>query len=176
MTRWLFKLPEHTWGTPGIQGWGGGNDYNKSTFIPNLATDPYMRAAMSWAEQRRHNEMAVQALEVAGHHLASSVRARYEALSNVVAPDVSKLHVLKNMDAKVNIGSAILQFSSNGALSSFVTKTRYEWAGPENLLGLLSYQTLNESDWKPFTYDYINGHGESGGFCKSFLQARLKRL
>ena len=172
MTRWLFKLPEHTWGLPGIKGWGGGDDCNKSTFIPNLSTDPYMRSAMSWAEQRRHNEMAVVALEAAGHHLAPSVRSRYDALSNVAAPDLSKLRAIPDLGATINLGGSSVAFNAaNGALSSFVTnkyssESSFEWAGKDSLLGLLSYQTLNESDWKPFTFDYINGHGEAGGFCK----------
>ena len=42
----------------------------------------------------------------------------------------------------------------------------HRWASATRPLAALVYQTLNESDWLPFTYDYVNGHSESGGFCK----------
>lgn len=37
MSRWMMKTPEHTWGTPGVSGWGGGNSYNMSTFGAKLS-------------------------------------------------------------------------------------------------------------------------------------------
>ena len=61
MTFFLMKAPEHTWGTPGISGWGHGGDYNSTTFRKNLTHEAYMRASASWAEQRLFNELAVHA-------------------------------------------------------------------------------------------------------------------
>ena len=82
----LLKAPEHTWGTPGISGWGGGNDYDHSKFRKALQTEPYMKAAASWAEQRFFNELAVRTLEESGHKLASKARAEMDLLVNVDAP------------------------------------------------------------------------------------------
>ena len=53
-----------------------------------------------------------------------------------------------------------------GGIASLRTPGGDEWASDSKLMASLVYQTLNDSDWKPFTYDYINDHSESGGFCK----------
>jgi hypothetical protein len=31
-TRFLMKAPEHTWGIPGVAGWGGGDQWNRTLF------------------------------------------------------------------------------------------------------------------------------------------------
>ena len=36
MTFFLFKAPEHTWGTPGISGWGQGGAYNTTKFRQDI--------------------------------------------------------------------------------------------------------------------------------------------
>ena len=36
-----------SWGTPGISGWGGGNDYNRTTFFAHLETDAYVLCTRS---------------------------------------------------------------------------------------------------------------------------------
>jgi hypothetical protein len=41
-----------------------------------------------------------------------------------------------------------------------------QWVDATLPFGLFTYRVLNESDWVPFTYAYINGHSEAGGFCK----------
>eukprot|EP00041_Stephanoeca_diplocostata_P006264 m.79354 g.79354 ORF g.79354 m.79354 type:complete len:876 (+) comp16268_c0_seq5:68-2695(+) len=89
MTRFLMKAPEHTWGIPGISGWGGGDSYERSKFLTLRNSTGFLHAAATWAEQRVYNELAIKALEHAQHPLANSVRARVDALSNVVQPDLS---------------------------------------------------------------------------------------
>jgi len=45
--------------------------------------------------------------------------------------------------------------------------------------GAFYYQTFNETEWLPFTYAYINGHSESGGFSKpgsnNYTESRIWR-
>ena len=179
----MMKTPEHTWGTPGIAGWGGGDSYNKTIFTSKLATDNYMNAASSWAEQRIYNALAVAALEEAGHPLASEMRRRYDSVATVTVPDFDSNRRWKaiegttmvegkyfNLTFDSNTGAIVglqqMVTSSSSGSSSHSGGAAIQWASKDSPLGALSYQTLNESDWKPFTYDYINGHTESGGFCK----------
>lgn len=89
MTRFLMKAPEHTWGIPGISGWGGGDDYIKAQFQALLNTSAYLDASSTWAEQRFYNELAVRALEYDDHVLAADVRRRVDALASVTAPDLT---------------------------------------------------------------------------------------
>ena len=64
------------WGTPGISGWGGGNDYDLATFHSKLNNSNYMAAAASWSEQRIYNALALAALEEANHPLFAEAQAR----------------------------------------------------------------------------------------------------
>ena len=56
--------------------------------------------------------------------------------------------------------SFTVAFDDTGAISMLTTSTAptQSWASAQRPLAALVYQTLNESDWKPFTYDYINGY------------------
>ena len=134
------------------------------------ATKPFMDASSSWAEQRIYNALAVAALEEVHHPMAAEMRSRYESIANNVhVPDVSdekEWRVITdghyngphfNMTFDTTTGSII-------RLRGLDAET--EWASPSSPLGDLTYKTFNDSDWLPFTYDYINGHSESGGFCK----------
>lgn len=89
MTRFLMKAPEHTWGIPGISGWGGGDAYEKSVLQPLLNTTAFLDASSTWAEQRFFNELAIRALEYANHPLAPSVRQRVSVFSNVQIPSLN---------------------------------------------------------------------------------------
>lgn len=160
MTRWLLKAPEHTWGLPGIAGWGGGDDYNKTSFLTNLTNANFMDAAASWAEQRYHNEMALVALEVSSppHPLAASARARVEALSRVVAPELSGLSRVPAARATATGWSmrdlGEIGFDASGAIVQLDVGGT-SWASNSARLASLSYRTFGESDWEPFTYDYL---------------------
>lgn len=96
MTRFLMKAPEHTWGIPGISGWGGGDAYNKTVLRSLLSTSAYLNASSTWAEQRFFNELAIRALEYDKHPLATEVRRRVSAFSNVSAPNLSGYTCLQN--------------------------------------------------------------------------------
>ena len=170
MTRFLMKAPEHTWGTPGISGWGSGDDYDKANFTAHLNNDAYHAAASSWAEQRIFNYLAAQALVEGKHPLADVVVAELAELSSVTPVDVSGMtfhpFAAGSKGVTVPIGAAQVTFDATGAISSLQFDDLTEWASAEQPLAAFAYQTLNDSDWKPFTYDYINGHSMSGGFCK----------
>lgn len=162
----LLKAPEHTWGTPGISGWGGGNDYDASKFRGALGTEAYMHAAASWAEQRFFNELAVRALEEANprHPLADKARAVMEELVSVSAPSEEGMVSVATSATISTVNGLSLRFGPDGSISS-LKHGSVEWAGSAGLFRY-SYQTLNDTEWKPFTYAYIVDHSESGGFSK----------
>ena len=56
-------------------------------------------------------------------------------------------------------------FGPDGAITT-LKRLGVDWASADSPLAAYAYQTFNETEWKPFTFAYINGHGESAGFCK----------
>ena len=174
MTFFLLKAPEHTWGTPGISGWGGGDDYNTSKFRQDLQNQSFMKAAESWAEQRIFNELAVLALEETNHPLAPLVREELKIVEDVQEPSTEFLSELQELpltgfsDAEL----PLVTFSSGTQIrlgfDGSIVMLRFP--GGENLasasFGSFSYQTFNDTEWKPFTYAYLNDHQMQTGFCK----------
>mmetsp|Transcript_31735 Transcript_31735/g.84485 ORF Transcript_31735/g.84485 Transcript_31735/m.84485 type:complete len:878 (-) Transcript_31735:121-2754(-) len=179
MTFFLMKAPEHTWGTPGISGWGQGGDYNTTIFRSHLSNTTYMKAAASWAEQRIFNELAALALEEASHPLAAAAREELNTVENVVAPDLSAFHEVAK-DAKVALaGGFAIAFRADGAIGALEGPGGVAWASEESPLAGFVYQTLNDTEWKPFTYNYCNDHQMQTGFCKpgsnNFTESALWR-
>jgi len=165
MTFFLLKAPEHTWGTPGISGWGGSDNYNVTSFRAGLLNKTYLRAAESWSEQRLFNELAVLALEEARHPLAPEVRRELEVLEHVSAPELTGFEPVA-LDALVHMNNGIqLGFSSDGAITTMEGRG-VAWASASAPLAGFVYQTFNDTEWNPFTYSYLNDHQHQTGFCK----------
>jgi hypothetical protein len=58
-------------------------------------------------------------------------------------------------------GSVTVVFDQTGAITSLkVGSGGVEWAIPERPLAQYVYQTLNDSEWIPWSADYINGGTE----------------
>ena len=154
MTFFLLKAPEHTWGTPGISGWGGGDDYNTSKFHGDLSNVTFMKAAESWAEQRIFNELAARALETAPHPLAKVVREELSIVENVKEPDTSDLKELPLQNIVTFSSGAQIQLGSDGSLVMLRFPGGEDLASPSAPFGGFSYQTFNDTEWKPFTYAF----------------------
>ena len=154
MTFFLLKAPEHTWGTPGISGWGGGDDYNTSKFHGDLSNVTFMKAAESWAEQRIFNELAACALETAPHPLAKVVREELSIVENVKEPDTSDLKELPLQNIVTFSSGAQIQLGSDGSLVMLRFPGGEDLASPSAPFGGFSYQTFNDTEWKPFTYAF----------------------
>eukprot|EP00927_Polykrikos_kofoidii_P039170 TRINITY_DN33602_c0_g1_i1.p1 TRINITY_DN33602_c0_g1~~TRINITY_DN33602_c0_g1_i1.p1 ORF type:complete len:915 (-),score=109.28 TRINITY_DN33602_c0_g1_i1:19-2763(-) len=166
MTFFLLKAPEHTWGTPGISGWGQGGDYDVLRFRKNLTSEGYARAAASWAEQRVFNELAVRALEETNHPLAAEVRRELAVIEHVQAPDLVGFDDVP-LDSVVTMESGLrIGFGTDGSITTLVDSEGGEWASPSSPMAGFVYQTFNDSEWKPFTYSYLNDHQMQAGFCK----------
>lgn len=185
MTWFLLKAPEHTWGTPGISGWGKGGDYNTSLFRHNLTNETYMRAAASWTEQRIFNELAARALEEGPavpvpHPLAEEVRNELRAVEDVPTPTVPASMVEVSGSTRLRARSgAQLQLGPDGSIIHLELPCCGIWATSDSPLGAYTYQTFNDTEWKPFTYAYLNDHAMQTGFCKpgsnNFSESRIWR-
>eukprot|EP00438_Fugacium_kawagutii_P003880 Skav215229 [mRNA] locus=scaffold341:286500:288212:- [translate_table: standard] len=166
MTFFLLKAPEHTWGTPGISGWGGGDDYNTSKFRQDLSNVTFMKAAESWAEQRIFNELAACALEESpSHPLAPRVREELQIVENVQEPVLTGKEIPLESVVTFSSGTKI-QLGSDGSLVMLQFAGGEDLASPQAPFAGFTYQTFNDTEWKPFTYAYLNDHQMQTGFCK----------
>ncbi|CAJ1358250.1 unnamed protein product [Effrenium voratum] len=184
MTFFLMKAPEHTWGTPGISGWGAGGDYNTTAFRKDIGNQSFMKAAASWAEQRLFNELAARALEegpavTSPHPLASEVRQALRTVEQVDVPSTEGMQSIPLSSTVTFKSGTEIQLSPEGAIFKLQLPCCGSWATQDQPLAAYVYQTFNDSEWKPFTYAYLNDHQMQTGFCKpgsnNFTESALWR-
>ena len=114
-----------------------------------------MKAAESWAEQRIFNELAARALETAPsapHPLAKAVREELSIVENVEEPDTSDLKEFPLQNLVTFSSGTQIQLGSDGSLVMLRFPSGEDLASPSAPFGGFSYQTFNDTEWKPFTY------------------------
>jgi hypothetical protein len=161
--------------TGGISIWHDGGeldaDWSNIVFHQQLADKNEIFSSMtdSWLEQRDWgftHPMEALRMGKAGK-LAAVLEEEFAAMTPDTEPAPAKQGFTK-LDpeaataARIVLGNCSLVVdSANGALSSFVTstgdKSPREWAGPDNLLLLLQYQTLALDDFVSWWKEYIVG-------------------
>lgn len=160
--RFLIKLPEHTWGLPGIhdsRNWSN-IDFQNARAI--LST--YKDNENSWKEQR---DFLGRALDVCqGHKLHDYIsqslldtKPTLPDLSNYKTFDASS--VIELQDGKVTIGFN----TSTGGISKLVLKHEngsvYTFASDQNQLGVFTYHSYNDSDYT-FMDSHYHYYGNAG--------------
>ena len=176
MTRFLLKIPEHTWGLPTIAQMARA-DYAKVTLRMKMGKNNYLRAAASWSEQRLYNELAVQALEHGKHAIAAEVRSRVDALSRVSATSTRGFRRC-GLNEPIFVNSVRLEFGKGGEITSLYDEIAHtQWASKSQILGKFTYQTLNDTDWKFFARNYMNSKHVESDFAKigsnAFSESKL---
>lgn len=172
-SRIALKNIEHTWG---ISIWHDGGeldaDWSNAAFHQQLTDKNQIFSNMteSWNEQRdwgfRH-PMAALKMNTAGRRLAAVLEEEFAAMTPDAEPSPAKQGFTKldpeEANARIVLGNcSIVVDQASGALSSFVTSAGdrqqpHEWAGPENLLIKLQYQTLVLTDFERWWEEYIVG-------------------
>jgi len=119
--------------------------------------------------------------------LAAEVRQELSPLEHVTVPSLHGFAQV-SIDMDVRLGNHItVKFGRDGSivrLQDALMEGR-EWALEESPIARLVYQTFNDTEWRPFTYAYMNDHQAQGGFCKpgsnnftesAFWHPQLKEL
>ena len=149
-TRMLAKIPEHTYGFPGL---GDSAHYTNDQFHGIIAAgeQAYVDCLRSYTEQR---EIAAREgfRYLADHPLAANISARIAALVPAV-PDVSRLKSIDRGEWSTAVpittpgGSITLGFDGvTGAFSTF-QMGGVDWADASHLLGQYIYKTFNDTDY-----------------------------
>jgi len=156
MSRMLIKIPEHTWGLPGV---GDSANWANTLFNNARKGTNYKNCEAAWLEQRLFNQLAIAALE--DHPLAAELNARLVAITPVI-PSTQGMQSLSNLQSSLFCGSSSVQFDgTTGGISYFFDGTT-KWADPNSLIARLMYTSFNESD-----FNYMTGYyGGNAGYDK----------
>lgn len=114
------------------------------------------------------------------HPLAEEVRNELRAVEDVPTPTVPASMVEVSGSTRLRARSgAQLQLGPDGSIIHLELPCCGIWATSDSPLGAYTYQTFNDTEWKPFTYAYLNDHAMQTGFCKpgsnNFSESRIWR-
>jgi hypothetical protein len=174
-TRMLLKYPEHTWGSAGyVEGGIDVSKWSNAAFHqardrPETAAEKIQQTqtAATYAEQRRFNMFALEALdEFPDSFLAKEARKNLAEL-HVKLPSVAGLTAVKpeKFTQKLVCRGVSLALDNNGALSSLSVNGK-EYAGTGSELAQLQYQTYNQSDFVWYHSSTANGCGQTTCPCR----------
>lgn len=163
-SRYLIKVPEHTWGLSGISDRA---NWSNAQFKKARGDNDYVANENSWREQRQFLELTMEAST--GHPLHDFITSNLAHLDPAV-PDLtvynqvtaSQLFILLNGNASIRFdprtGSVInlvVKSNDSGTSSSVV------YANSSNPLGVFTYHTYNEDDFM-YTHSQYGYPGNPG--------------
>jgi len=151
LLRHLLLEIEHTWGTD-TKTWLDFDHYTPADLSSMLDTKNYKVVEFSWQEKRQDLFDGISTLppalkEEAGQAL-QTLNAKPPRLSHPIpfpaGNQVETPHFVLGIDPKTG---AICRLRSK--------RSGREWASPEQLLGVFSYQTLSQQDYAQFFTSYV---------------------
>ena len=175
-TRFLLKLPEHTWGLPGIHDDVNWNnvDFEKA----RMKGGTYADNENSWKEQRTFLDIALESCK--GHNLSTYI---LNSMADVVPflPDIREFKEIDPSAIKIMNGEITLGFNKTiGSMNALAYKTssgeNMELVTNQNQLGVFTYHTYNESDFQFMNahYDYYGnaGYDKPGSTANAHPESR----
>ena len=158
--RFMIKLPEHTWGLPGVS---DNIHWSNEEFYKVLYKQNFQDGKNSWLEQRIFTNMTLEALGT--HPLAKMMLDELKKTKPTHMPimDCKKLSVSNPVyDFTVNNTMLHIQFDEmNGFLSGLEVSSKGKWLIKNAPFGQIVYYTYNETDFSNFAmqYDYYGNAG-----------------
>ncbi len=150
----LLLLAEHTWGMEKTHLPERGC-YNPADFRAARQREDFQVFEVSWAEQRRYLTDAIESLQ--NPELKRQATARLEAL----IPSRSRLEYGEECQPHTDYETThfVIRFDQHGALTRLTCReSGYEWAGEDNRLGMLIYQSFSHEDYDRFWHEYVRNH------------------
>jgi hypothetical protein len=150
LLRRLLLEPEHTWGTD-TKTWLDFDNYKPADLERMLDTKNYKVVQFSWQEKRKDLLDAVatlpEKLRVEAQDAIDKLKPAEPAIgagSRPAGKAVQTAHFVLGLDPKT------------GAITRLLNRTTgVEWAGDNNPIGLVAYQTLSPKDYDTFIKSYL---------------------
>ncbi len=146
----LMCVAEHTWGMDIKMHLNDYEHYTPSDLRSARSQANFQTFESSWAEQRAYLTQAVAALSHSP--LAAEARACLAALRPTL-PDFAGFSRLEEPAAPLRTRHFLLSFNGHGALG-LLRHGRRAWGGETRPLGLLRYESFDQTDYDRFYRQY----------------------
>lgn len=143
-------------------------------------TSAFFNNTEAWIEQRKFNDLAIEALAVAGHPLAPEAAAAVEGTRPRVPTDPASAGYQSEpaLDKPLTLtpksaGGAPISLTFDGVHGGIVGLSAasagdapLQWADADSPLALLAYLTYNDTDFMAMASKYMLSGKCNGSFCK----------
>ncbi|WP_339796700.1 DUF5054 domain-containing protein [Paenibacillus sp. FSL R5-0744] len=119
--------------------------------VEKLSARSFSLMEQSWQEQREYLENAVSTL---GVKRQIEARAALAALRPVRPQIANADATILYTDQSYTLGDFEVVFEDNGSIISLLDQRNREWAGPNNPIGLFSYETFSQADYDRWYREY----------------------
>ena len=149
----LIMVAEHTWGMDiksHLKDWDA---YEQSKFLKARSKPNFRKVESSWQEKRQYISQAVNTLS---KELSQEATGRLKTLVPVRA-NVNDYGIISNPADVIKTDYFEIAFDSEtGAITTLKDhNTKRNWAGKDNPLVLLEYQTFSTEDYNRFLDQYL---------------------
>jgi len=149
----LLAVAEHTWGLDIKVHLADFETYASAAVRAARSQENYHKVEASWAEQRLYLDQALAALE--GSHQAVEARAALQELE----PQPSDLRgylQVHDLNEALETPHFSVHFDERGAITTLQERTSgLRWAGTQQPLGLVVYETFSQVDYDRYYRQYI---------------------
>jgi hypothetical protein len=154
-SRKLLMVPEHTWGLDDKSHLADYTHYSRDGFDAVRNTSPFLRMMESWDEQRGYIDGAVQALGPSNRKIEAERRLRS------IRPSAVDIEGFEPVGAEqLAISNQFFTVALNpatGAINRCIDKRNQTvLADSQHNLGLLSYQSFSDDDYRRFLHQYVD--------------------
>lgn len=166
-TRFLVKLPEHTWGLSGVK---NRDDWTNEDFKKARETQEFINNENSWYEQRTFINLTLQASQ--GHKLHDYFTSGMAEIQMTDSPDLSQYSeidatkVLNLFNGQAEIGFDSISGSVNHLVYGASGSQQFIYSSTDHPLGKFSYITYNDSDYifmeSNYNYAFNAGYDKPG--------------
>ncbi|CAF5025348.1 unnamed protein product, partial [Rotaria sp. Silwood1] len=157
-SRYLIKIPEHTWGLPSVYDQINWSNEQFQKVVNSVQS--YNNCRMAWLEQRDFFDMYLETVH--DHPLYSIIQDELSAaFNNVTRPHLDHFKTVSPTDTFVlfhdSSSPIYVSFDKNlGSISNLTRNEKIHWTDENSQLGSYVYITYNETDFIQLSNTYGN--------------------
>ncbi|CAF2141551.1 unnamed protein product [Rotaria magnacalcarata] len=156
-SRYLVKIPEHTWGLPSVY---DQVNWSNKQFQTVINTQSFNNCRLAWLEQRKFFDLYLDTVH--DHPVYNIIQQELNAaFNNVARPDLARFKPVSPTETfvlfRASSNPLSVTFDQNlGSISNLTRSDKLFWTDENSQLATYTYITYNETDFNQLSITYGN--------------------